>query len=307
MRIIGLTGKKQTGKDAFAKILQSYEPGWQRVSFAGELKAMAKQIFGLTDEEVDGAKKDQPFADGRTVRLDDYLSHLKNYTALDLKPAGKEAATPRQLLQFLGTDYVREVDPDFWAKVVRAKIEEAPSAQFVITDVRFENEAAMVRELGGVVVRIRRLEGHGEEPVFLFRLEEGGNVEEAHNIAEQFMAKQPHGTAIVVPPGLTIDMKEVLKKRDEMRAEHEGAHASETQAFAADFELAMVDGHMAPAHAIADAIKHGRDIPAAFQAWDWNMIRDLAGSGFVDSPIPVRQMGLYYGRHLFAELRSPKA
>jgi hypothetical protein len=70
--------------------------------------------------------------------------------------------TVRELLQHHGTEVRRKQDPGYWVKAMKAAIDrdrrfaenyQAPS--YVIDDVRFENEARMVKDLGGVLIRIQ--------------------------------------------------------------------------------------------------------------------------------------------------------
>lgn len=68
------------------------------------------------------------------------------------------------MMQTLGTEWGRElVDENLWVTVARKQIEWLASRPaddrpdvVVISDVRFENEAEMIRELGGMVVHARR-------------------------------------------------------------------------------------------------------------------------------------------------------
>jgi hypothetical protein len=68
--------------------------------------------------------------------------------------------SPRQLLQTLGTDWGRTlVAEDLWLRIARRRIEELASTgagAIVIADVRFDNEAAMVHEMGGEVWLVDR-------------------------------------------------------------------------------------------------------------------------------------------------------
>jgi len=62
--------------------------------------------------------------------------------------------TVRRLLQEYGTEVRRHDDPDYW---VKRYAEAATKLERVVTpDVRFLNEAAAVRALGGLVVRVVR-------------------------------------------------------------------------------------------------------------------------------------------------------
>jgi hypothetical protein len=61
----------------------------------------------------------------------------------------------RYFLQRFGTEAMRDnFGADFWVKLMRARL--AGMDRVVITDCRFENEAKMVRELGGIVAEIYR-------------------------------------------------------------------------------------------------------------------------------------------------------
>ena len=131
-RIIGLSGLAGAGKSTVARHLQD-EHGYRVVPFAGPLKAMAR-AFGLTAREMAGDLKEKPCA------------------AL----CGK---TPRQFMQWLGTEFGREmIGPDVWVEAWRRTIDEALTDEngIVADDVRFPNEAEAIRAMGGIVIRIER-------------------------------------------------------------------------------------------------------------------------------------------------------
>jgi hypothetical protein len=136
--IIGLCGKKQCGKSTTACGLVA--GGFVELSFAGPLKAACAAIFGFTDEQLNGALKEVPDA--------------------------KWGVSPRQVMQRFGTDLMRKYsnlvvpikDPeDIWLTVMAKRIASLPDGtNVVISDVRFENEAAFVRKLGGFIIKIDR-------------------------------------------------------------------------------------------------------------------------------------------------------
>ena len=79
--------------------------------------------------------------------------------------ADKEAIIPelnvsaRHMMQTLGTEWGRAcIHPDFWVMIARAEAERIMNdgRSVVIDDVRFPNEAAMIRDLGGELWRIDR-------------------------------------------------------------------------------------------------------------------------------------------------------
>lgn len=128
--LIGFTGKAGVGKDtAAAHVREHY--GFKHYAFAWPIKAML-EAMGLPEK--------------------DYLDR-----------ASKEAVIPaygvsyRVLAQTLGTEWGRARHPDFWlitAQLHHAAAEAAGYPGIVISDVRFENEAAWIRSVGGVVVHI---------------------------------------------------------------------------------------------------------------------------------------------------------
>lgn len=137
MVTIGLHGKAGSGKDTTASLLQSFLPegSTRTVAFATPLKEAAKAKFGLTDWHVNTqeGKKEYIPALGRTVR---------------------------QLLELEGTEATRDVYGDnFWIWRMSQEADKAFKEKikiFIITDVRFENEAQFVRDNGGFVFQIDR-------------------------------------------------------------------------------------------------------------------------------------------------------
>lgn len=61
------------------------------------------------------------------------------------------------LLQALGTDVLRRIDPDIWVRVMAEEIAEEAPRIALIPDVRFPNEADFIRRSGGILVRVVRL------------------------------------------------------------------------------------------------------------------------------------------------------
>jgi hypothetical protein len=129
--VIGFAGKIGAGKTTAAQHLVE-KHGFERIRFAGPLKNMMKAL-GLTAEEIDGALKEQPC---------DLLG-------------GK---TPRRAMQTIGTEWGRDIiDDGLWIRAWRRAVEQTtPGAWIVVDDVRFPNEAKAIKEMGGVIVQVRR-------------------------------------------------------------------------------------------------------------------------------------------------------
>lgn len=125
MRLIGIAGPARAGKDTLASyLLDNLSDDWSRSSFAGPIKAMIEVITGeVKDEDKD--KVDPRF--GVTVRY---------------------------LYQTIGTDWGRDmVGGDIW---VGAFSRLNAGEQLVVPDVRFENEAGLVREHGVLIHLVGR-------------------------------------------------------------------------------------------------------------------------------------------------------
>lgn len=141
--VVGLIGKKRSGKDTFAQGL--VERGVTRVAFADPLKEAALAL--------------DPFV--RTfVTWDEYLDpeagaeRLSSVVARLGWEAAKEIPEVRRTLQNYGVA-IREIDPAFWVRAGMLKAA-AIDGPVVITDVRFPNEAKAVVDVGGIVVRVVR-------------------------------------------------------------------------------------------------------------------------------------------------------
>jgi hypothetical protein len=94
----------------------------------------------------------------RAIGLDD--RHIEG--DLKEKPCDLLAGqTPRHAMQTLGTEWGRQcIAPDLWVALCRREIALclAQGESVVVDDVRFENEAAVIRALGGCVLSIDRAE-----------------------------------------------------------------------------------------------------------------------------------------------------
>lgn len=126
--IIALKGRAGSGKSTAAKYLEG--KGYRVTSFASPFKRMMK-AFGLNDAQLYGDKKEVPT---------DLLC----------------GRSPREAMQMLGTEWGRALHPDLWTSYWRRTAEMILSGDelVVVDDCRFENEARVVRALGGVVIEI---------------------------------------------------------------------------------------------------------------------------------------------------------
>lgn len=144
-RIIGFCGPAGAGKDLAASMVH----GACRVAFADPIYQGLAAMLGISEAELrDRSAKERPI-----VGL---------------------GASPRQLLQTLGTEWGRRmICPDIWIELAFWRWEQAAAngiSLIVVPDVRFANEAQQIRSEGGEVWMIYR---PGVEPVAAHESEAG--------------------------------------------------------------------------------------------------------------------------------------
>lgn len=177
--LIGLLGRKRSGKDTFAERLVSHH-GYTRFAFADALRAAAEALdpyVGWTDL-------------GFRVRLSDALREVGGWEGLKYSEYDAES---RRILQRMGVG-VRDLDPDFWLRVVVDQVRKHDGPA-VITDVRFPNEFEAVYDHVGIAVRIVRpgldsSDLHVSEtaldgflPTLIY--DNAGTIEDLHAMADQ--------------------------------------------------------------------------------------------------------------------------
>ena len=146
--IIGIAGFQGSGKDTIADYLQNIY-GFKRDSFAATLKDAVAAVFGW----------DRELLEGRTTESRAWREQVDPWWANRLNMPN---LTPRYVLQVWGTEVARKsFHDDTWIASLENKLSKAHN-DIVITDVRFPNEIAAVRNAGGIVIRVVR----GPEPAW---------------------------------------------------------------------------------------------------------------------------------------------
>jgi len=139
--IIGVVGLIGSGKGTVGDYL-SYQRDFVSLSFAAALKDAVAVIFGWNRFLLEGSTsvsrvwREQP---------DEYWS-------------GKlgRMITPRLILQEMGTEVMRKnFHPNIWIDSLEKRIQ-SETGSIVITDVRFPNEADLIKRLSGQIVWVRK-------------------------------------------------------------------------------------------------------------------------------------------------------
>ena len=140
MKLIALCGAAGAGKDTVADILPA-----RKLAFADALYREVADAWSVEQHVLrcrETKELESPILS---------VAHCKDlgFRTNCWRDFHNRPRSPRQILQWWG-DYRRAQDPDYFVK--RMSI----TRDTVITDVRFPNEAALVRQLGGQLWQIRR-------------------------------------------------------------------------------------------------------------------------------------------------------
>jgi hypothetical protein len=126
--IIGLVGRSRSGKDTVARHIINYAPWYQIKRIAQPVKDSLKALYSWDERHTEGELKE--VVDPRV---------------------GK---SPRQAMIETAERVKQESGQDFFIE----SLLNTCSGFTVITDVRFQNEAYMIRKHGGILIKIEREE-----------------------------------------------------------------------------------------------------------------------------------------------------
>jgi len=128
IKLIGLSGLARSGKDTTGRFLSELI-GCPTYALASPIKQACNELFGWDSRHSDGELKEvaDPFW----------------------------GVSPRYAYQTLGTEWGRNlIRDDIWLK--RAEMMLDKHGSLIVTDVRFENEAKWIRDMGGKLIHVKR-------------------------------------------------------------------------------------------------------------------------------------------------------
>lgn len=146
--IIGLAGRMRSGKTELAKICERF--GYERLYFALPLKRLCADLLDISLDELNRAKAEK-YDIGVTIGKD-MCEILADETGIPLETVTKTCEgvvikDVRHMLQFIGTDLIRKYNTNWHVDRIREMIDK--DKNYVLDDVRFPNEKALIEELGG--------------------------------------------------------------------------------------------------------------------------------------------------------------
>ena len=142
MVLIGIVGKKRSGKDTVSDYLVKHH-NFVKMAFADPIKQIAKIIFDFNDEQLYGDDKE----------------------LLDKKWGIK----PRDVLQKLGTEFGQydlinyfpelksKINRNIWVEKLKSDYYKLPqNTNVIISDTRFKHEIDEIIKMGGIIIKINR-------------------------------------------------------------------------------------------------------------------------------------------------------
>lgn len=183
--VIALLGKLQAGKDTVGQMLLDAAPG-EKTAFAHKLKQIVGEMYGLSEHDLyDDKGKEAPTSfdclrcpsckslECETLTMERVVhGRCKLCGSIGDINVFNNKWTPRTILQHIGTEGFRRVDPNVWVKYALDHVETImrdvadPMMKFIdprgaprfvaITDCRFLSEAEGVWNRGGEVWKIKR-------------------------------------------------------------------------------------------------------------------------------------------------------
>lgn len=190
VKIIGISGRKQSGKNTIANYLTGYilknknmisdfdisSDGLLEIETQDSLKRVGWGIFDITrkdsefinyaDKELWPYTKVYHFADclkKLSIDLFDldpkqvYGTDEDKNTKTPYSQNGQEhKMTSREFLQYFGTDVMRKIKDTIWVDYTLKQILSEQSEVAIVPDVRFPNEVEAIKKANGIVIRLTR-------------------------------------------------------------------------------------------------------------------------------------------------------
>ena len=146
-RIISFSGRKESGKTELANICVDF--GYEKISFATELKKLVCKLVGFNSINELNEYKNKPIGKKLLPNSIDIINENTNINKEFIEQFTiklNEKSTGRDWLQVVGTDIIREKDPDWHVRKTLGNLN--ANKNYVIDDTRFKNELEALKKMG---------------------------------------------------------------------------------------------------------------------------------------------------------------
>lgn len=167
MKIIGIAGRKSSGKDTISDFLVGSE-GFVKVALADPLKTMLSRIFNIEAKYFNDQKLKESelpyFIDVDYDHLDKLRNIVENEWQFPINLQQREKieaifgtriTTPRQLMQTFGSLLRDQVREDIWIVLLFSRLK-GMDANIVVTDIRLQNERKSLQNAGAKMILVKR-------------------------------------------------------------------------------------------------------------------------------------------------------
>ena len=181
MKLVGITGKKQSGKDTFANFMIKLLPEQKvvKLSLAHPLKYFVTALLEIDSKHVWGSDNDKNYPIAAWGKI------FKDELLLKYKKDQYDLLTGREALQVIGTDVMRKggcylrreywertkkflaknnvkINNEIWIQLLLRDFKKSDADVVIVPDVLFFNELDMIKDQGGILVRIYRDTGKSD-------------------------------------------------------------------------------------------------------------------------------------------------
>lgn len=146
--LVGLGHTAQVGKDTAAEVLID-KLGFERVSIADMIRKFMEEINPIIEMD----------RDGNVVRVMDALEaeEMRGSTRAEAwETIRREYPEVRPFQQEVGRTSRKMFGSDVWVNPLDEYLQDSDHRRFVLTDVRFPSEVALVRSFDGPVIKVTR-------------------------------------------------------------------------------------------------------------------------------------------------------
>ena len=168
MKVVGLVGRKRSGKDTVADVFEKL--GWYRTSFAKALYKEVSEAFDVSVEDLQNHEtkevpwvcletcKDAEFATlAKALARVSFLDKL-DHVGIKTEDLRQFWLSPRRILQWWGTEYRRKDDTFYWVRKLSEELAVRKPKHVIISDIREPHEAAYVKRSDGYLIAVIRPE-----------------------------------------------------------------------------------------------------------------------------------------------------